>query len=180
VLTENALQHVLMRAFATRVKAYHPTLVTALRDGKVDTPLRTAMFLAHAAVETSEFRWMSEIAEGTAYEPLVDPTLAAKLGNTQTGDGRRYLARGALRILGRKEYEACGRALGLDLLGHPEIAGDPEGCFRVAVWKWNLLGLSPHADAGAVDAVTRALDPSMDGIEERHLYYRRACEALGC
>src|SRR5262245_26962014 len=51
---------------------------------------------------------------------------AKRLGNTQEGDGWKYHGRGYVQLTGRDNYAAAGKALGLDLINHPELAADRE------------------------------------------------------
>ena len=59
-----------------------------------------------------------------------------ELGNTEPGDGARYKGRGFIQITGRSNYEKAGKALGIDLVNHPEKAEDPEVAAKVAAWYW--------------------------------------------
>lgn len=45
-----------------------------------------------------------------------------------------YYGRGLIQLTGRRNYQAAGQALGLDLLGHPDLALDLEVSCRVFAW----------------------------------------------
>lgn len=47
------------------------------------------------------------------------------LGNTEVGDGLRFIGRGYLQILGRANYTRFGNAIGVDLISQPEKAKEP-------------------------------------------------------
>jgi len=61
----------------------------------------------------------------------------ADLGNRPgTDDGYDYRGRGVLGLTGRGRYLACGIALGIDLVGKPDMVGSPfYGCLAGA-WAW--------------------------------------------
>lgn len=92
--------------------------------------------IATVAVETGNFRPIPEYASGDAYEGRLD------LGNAQTGDGPRYKGKGYIQITGRRNYEAAGEALGVDLVGNPDLALDPEIAARTFAWCWSTHGVS--------------------------------------
>jgi predicted chitinase len=177
--TERQLSTMLRHAPATRVRTYLPFLNASLEQAQVTSARRAAMYLAQLAHESVEFRWMQEVDDGSAYEPLVNPKLAAKLGNTENGDGRKYNGRGAIQLTGKSNYRDCGQALGIDLLNRPELASAPENCFRVAAWFWRKHNLGPMSDSGSVEQVTRVINGGLNGLAQRLFYYESALEALG-
>lgn len=62
--------------------------------------------------------------------------LAADLGNTPEadGDGIKYAGRGLVQLTGLANYANAGKALGLDLLGKPDLALVPDNAVRILVW----------------------------------------------
>ncbi|MFL9883156.1 hypothetical protein PQR66_08980 [Paraburkholderia agricolaris] len=58
------------------------------------------------------------------------------LGNTEPGDGWRFHGRGFVQLTGRHNYEVFGKALGIDLVHHPELAAEPKIAARIAVKYW--------------------------------------------
>ena len=60
-----------------------------------------------------------------------NPGLAKALGNTQPGDGARFAGRGFVQLTGRTNYTTWGTRLGLDLVGHPDLALDLTAALRI-------------------------------------------------
>jgi len=68
--------------------------------------------------ENRDFRIKPEI--GGDYEKNL------ALGNTEPGDGKRFIGRGGVQITGRNQYGRASRSLGVDFLNYPELAGHPK------------------------------------------------------
>jgi putative chitinase len=121
-----------------------------------DSPLRVAHFLAQAAAETGNFRWLREIWGPTpaqrGYEGRED------LGNTFPGDGQRFLGRGIFQITGRDNYERFGKLIGLDLACNPQFAEQPETALGIACLYWNEHRLNDYADADNLLAVSNGIN----------------------
>jgi predicted chitinase len=156
----------------TTAQAYLPFMEQAMNEFQINTPNRAQMWLAQVGHESGSLRYMQEIASGAAYEGRRD------LGNTQPGDGRRYKGRGPIQLTGRANYTAAGKALGLDLINHPEIAAQPRNAFRVSAWWWWQAGLNPISDRRDVLAATRRINGGTNGLTDRQNRYRTV-SALG-
>jgi hypothetical protein len=66
-------------------------------------------------------------AAQTRYEGRTD------LGNTQAGDGKRYMGRGYVQITGRANYHRASNIVGKDLVANPDLALDAEIAARIIV-----------------------------------------------
>jgi len=180
-ITNDQLRQVMPNLTPAKCQLYLPALTAAMQAHTIDTPLRTAAFVAQLAHESGEFRWMEEIWGPTPaqlrYEPPSD--LAAKLGNTQPGDGKRFKGRGPIQITGRFNYAKFGAQLGLDLIADPAQAAAPEVAFATAGLFWQSNGLNELADARQFVAITRCINGGTNGLAERQRYYERAKAVLG-
>ena len=72
-------------------------------------------------------QWMEEFASGQAYEWRED------LGNIYWGDGPRYKGRGYVQITGRTNYKRWSQLLGVDLVGQPHLASEPDLAAQIVV-----------------------------------------------
>lgn len=166
---------------AARAAEILPHLQAAAAEAEIDTPDRAAMWLAQLAHETGGFRYLEEIWGPTAAQLRYEPpsSLAARLGNTEPGDGYRYRGRGAIQLTGRANYAAAGADLDLPLLEQPDVGATLPVAFRTAAWYWRQHGLNALADAADLDGATRAINGGLNGIDHREELYDRACDALG-
>lgn len=169
-------------------------LNAAMEEFEIDTPLRASAFLAQVAVESMQLRFVKEIWGPTGqqlkYERRLDhawpPTpedqtnhLAWKLGNSEVGDGRKFMGRGLIQITGRANYDECGAALNLDLLHYPVFLETIENACRSAAWYWRHHGLNSLADEKRFDEITHAINGGQNGASERRGFYDKALAALG-
>jgi predicted chitinase/LysM repeat protein len=166
------LRAIMPNLSASKAAQYLPHLNRAMAEAGINTPKRQAAFIAQLAHESGEFRYMEEIASGSAYEGRKD------LGNTHPGDGVRFKGRGPIQLTGRSNYAAAGKALGLDLVNNPKSAATPEVGFRTAAWFWNTRNLNSYADAGNFREVTRRINGGYNGLADRQKYYARALDVL--
>lgn len=175
MITNDQLRSMFPNAGA-RLNLHLPFIDLALTEGRINTPHRIAAFLAQAAHESGEYRYMEEIASGEAYEGRAD------LGNTQPGDGVKFKGRCPFQITGRNNYSACGKALGLDLIADPTLIAKPEHGTRAAVWFWNKgsnASMSLLADQDWFRVITRWINGGYNGWAERLAYYERNRSLLG-
>ena len=141
-------------------------LNVACTKAQINTPQRTAHFLAQITHESGGFRYMEELWGPTpaqaGYEGRHD------LGNTQPGDGYRYRGRGPLQLTGRANYRATGQRLGSDLERYPDLAAEIGIGSLVAADYWAQHGLNRLADQGGlsmVPAITRVVNGGENGLE---------------
>lgn len=87
-------------------------------------------------------------------------------GNTQAGDGYKFHGRGFVQLTGRANYEHYGKALGLDLVNHPELAAEPANAAKIAVqyWKERVVANGHQHD---VKHATKDINGHYNGLKER-------------
>lgn len=133
---------------------------------------RICNFLGQGAHETQRFRAMREIWGPTPAQLRYEGR--ADLGNTQPGDGRRYLGRGIFQLTGRANYREVGSKIGKPLEARPELAETPEVAMETAAYYWDSRGLSALADQGLEDKITRRINGGTNGIADRRVLVARA------
>lgn len=131
-------------------------MLSYLPQYHIDTPLRIAHFLGQAVVETGGFVYLRELWGPTPtqlrYEGRLD------LGNTQPGDGRRYLGRGIFQTTGRDNYFRLGKRVGKDYIAHPELLEQPNDAVLSACDFWTVNSLAQWADADDYASMSRAIN----------------------
>lgn len=159
-----------------RAGVFVPALNRAMQRYRIDSPVRQAAFLAQIGHESGQLKWVKEIWGPTQaqsrYEGRKD------LGNTEPGDGKRFLGRGLLQVTGRENYRKAGAALGVPLLDKPELLELPEWATTSAAWWWANHGLNDLADAGEFEQITRRINGGLNGQAERLALWERAKKVL--
>lgn len=181
MLTGTQLREIMPRLPAPRLADFLPHLNAAMGEFTINSPARAAAFVAQLAHESGEFRWMEEIWGPSSAQRRYEPpsTLAARLGNTQPGDGFRFKGRGPIQLTGRANYQRFGQLLGIDLVADPQRAASPDVAFRIAALYWANRGLNALADAGDFREITRRINGGFNGLADRMKYFERARTILG-
>jgi putative chitinase len=159
-----------------RAETFLPSIESAMDEFEINTLQRQAAFLAQVGHESGGLHWLVELWGPTdaqrRYEMRYD------LGNVLPGDGFKFRGRGLLQTTGRANYEKTGEALGLDLIEHPEILGEPETAARSAGWFWKSHGLNILADDGEFERITKIINGGLTGYPERLALWSAAKEVL--
>ena len=100
-------------------------------------------------------------------EHLAELMYGDRMGNDEPGDSYKYRGRGYMQLTGKDQYAAAGKALGLDLVRHPELAADPGNASKIAIHYW--LTNVPKAAREDIDAATQAINGGDNGIGKRKL-----------
>lgn len=153
-----------------------PVLNTAMNRYQIVGSKRVAAFIAQIGHESGQLKYVKEIWGPTAAQIRYEGR--ADLGNTQPGDGSKYRGRGLIQITGRANYKACGDALGLELINHPELLEKPQHACMSAAWFWATKGLSTLADEGKFETITRRINGGVNGLADRQMLYARALKVL--
>ena len=165
---------------AKLLEPWVPILNKTFEKYEINTPQRVRMFLAQIGHESGRLRYVKEIWGPTKqqlrYEVGTD--LARRLGNTQPGDGEKYMGRGLIQVTGRHNYARVGAAMGLSLLDRPELLEEPMNAAFSAGEFWKRENLNALCDAGFFQELTRRINGGMNGYADRYQLYQRAFDVI--
>lgn len=151
--------------------------------GPLNEPAVYAQFLAQVEHESGGFKHVKEIWGPTkaqrGYEGRKD------LGNTQPGDGKRFMGRDVIQTTGRANYRALTAwvrksfKLNIDFEKTPEALEDPEWLGISAIWYFLVArkDLIKYCREGNNEMVTRRVNGGLNGYADRLARYDRI--ALG-
>ena len=171
----------------------------ALKKYALDSNRRIAAFIGQCQHESGNFKFVKENLNYSAeslmktwpsrfpdldtanqyahnQEKIANKVYAGRMGNTEDGDGFKYIGRGVIQITGKDNYKNCGEALGLDLLDNPDLISEPTGAVLSAGWFWNKHGLNGFADRNDCRGATVRINGGTIGLEEREEIYKEALE----
>lgn len=131
-----------------------------------------AGFFANVARETGNLKFIDQISKDPAN------------GN--------YWGRGPLQLTWNYNYQACGKAIGEDLIGNPGLVSSNGAItWETALWFWMTndggTGKTPHqaivggSFGGTIDAINGGIECNgpNEGASERIAHYQSYAQALG-
>ena len=123
------------------------------------------------------------VANAIAGKPelIANMVYSSRMGNgpAETGEGWKYRGRGLKQLTGKDNYARCGQALGVDLVGDPDLLLQPLYAARSAGWFWKANALSTFADAGDIKGMTKKINGGFIGLEQRQKLYDKILAAIG-
>jgi len=203
-ITEQQLLQILPNA-GRQAGVFVPVLNVAMAKYGIVTRLRIAAFIAQVGHESGQLTRVVEnlnygveglmatwkdrfdLARATAAarkpEQIANIVYAGRLGNTAPGDGWKYRGRGLIQVTGKKTHAACGEALGVDLVNHPELLEQPQYAALSAAWYWSVNGLNTLADAGDIQNIGSTINTGSkgkvpNGAADRLALYNKALKVL--
>lgn len=179
-MTPQTLRHV----FGIRERLavlWAPFIARALDLSECSTVRRKAAWLAQIGHESGNLRYTREIWGPTPQQLRYEPgtLLAKRLGNTEPGDGMRFMGRGLLQTTGRANYRQCTTSMSSLVKGinvpdfeeEPERLQQPEWAALSAALFWKTRNLNRFADSGDFVELTRRINGGYNGLAHRqHLY----------
>ena len=157
------LLHTLTDCPTTDIAASWPYVVAALQEFHCYTRETVIAAIATLTVEcrfkpVAEAWWLGEAARNAYY----DTTAYGKVNPTT---GQRYFGRGLIQLTWDYNYATYGKALGVDLTNHPEIALEYHTSARVLAKFFVDHGTVTAAHAGDWQQVRRSVNGGLNGWE---------------
>ena len=168
---------------------------------QINTPKRQACFIGQCMHESGGFRalrenlnysakalmntWPSRFPDADTAEKyerqpekIANKVYSGRMGNTEDGDGAKYIGRGLIQLTGKDNYRAFGEAIGEDLVSNPQLVEEPRYAALSAGWFWNKRGLNALADAMDIKTMTIRINGGKIGIDDRIAKINKALDVL--
>lgn len=161
-----------------------PAVKQALREaGLVDREM-VLMALATIRAETERFEPIEEGVSIYNTEPggypfgLYDGR--EDLGNVQPGDGARHKGRGFIQLTGRENYRLTGKAIGVDLESHPDLAtrSDIAAAVLAEFLRAREEEIREALEEGDLRKARRLVNGGSHGLDRFVDTYRRGMDAM--
>lgn len=172
-----------------RLQRNVPLVVQALAAFGLRSPTMLLMALATIRAETAGFDPISEgksrynTAPGGEPFGLYGPgtRIGKALGNTEPGDGERHKGRGFVQLTGRENYRVVGETIGVDLIGDPELANDPQIAARILAAFLERRQAKIHGALrdGDLRQARKLVNGGSHGLDRFTVAYKAGTVALG-
>lgn len=117
-----------------------------------------------------------------ANQPMIaNIAYASRMGNgdVASGDGAKYLGRGPMQLTGKSAYAQCSKAIGIDLITHPELLSQPKAGSLSAAWFFQMRWCNELADQGRFTDITTRINGGQINASRRFAMWQTAKTALG-
>jgi putative chitinase len=168
---------------------------------QINTPKRQACFIGQCMHESGGFKFLKENLNYSAKalmntwpsrfpdmdtaekyerqpEKIANKVYSGRMGNTEDGDGAKFIGRGLIQLTGKDNYKAFGEAIGEDLVSTPQLVEQPRYAALSAGWFWNKRGLNALADDMDITTLTVRINGGKIGIEDRIAKINKALDIL--
>lgn len=186
-LVSSALLQRVFGIKATVANEWVDKINEACAFAEINTPQRIAAFLAQIGHESGNLKYTREIWGPTKQQLRYErgTSLAKTLGNTEPGDGKRYMGRGLLQTTGRANYrmtrDRLRRYLGdsvPDFEAQPQLLQEKRWAAIAAALYWRERKLNRFADSGDFSELTRRINGGFNGLAHRQALYTAALSIL--
>jgi len=123
------------------------------------------------------------VANSIAGKPelIANLVYSGRMGNgpAESGEGWKFRGRGLKQLTGKFNYTKCSEALGVDLVGNPDLLLEPTYAARSAGWFWKTNNLSSFADNNDILGMTKKINGGTIGLADRQAKYDKCLKAMG-
>jgi putative chitinase len=167
----------------------------------INTPKRQACFIGQCMHESGGFRFLKEnlnysaaalmrtwpsrfpdmdIAEKYERNPemIANKVYGGRMGNTEDGDGAKYIGRGLIQLTGKENYKNCSDGIGVDLVQNPDLLSEPKYAALSAGWFWNKRNLNASSDLMDIVGMTKKINGGVIGLEDRKAKINKVLDIL--
>jgi putative chitinase len=168
---------------------------------QINTPKRQACFIGQCMHESGGFKLLKENLNYSAKalmntwpsrfpdmdtaekferqpEKIANKVYSGRMGNSEDGDGAKYIGRGLIQLTGKDNYRAFGEAIGEDLVANPELVEEPRYAALSAGWFFNKRNLNALADIMDITTMTIRINGGKIGIDDRVAKINKALDVL--
>jgi putative chitinase len=168
---------------------------------EINTPKRQACFIGQCMHESGGFKFLREnlnysakalmatwpsrfpdmdMAEKYERQPskIADKVYSGRMGNTEDGDGAKYIGRGLIQLTGKDNYKSFGEAIGEDLVANPQLVEQPRYAALSAGWFWNKRKLNALADAMDIETMSKRINGGTIGMADRIAKINKVLDVL--
>jgi len=168
---------------------------------QINTPKRQACFIGQCMHESGGFKFLREnlnysakalmatwpsrfpdadIAEKYARQPemIANKVYGGRMGNTEDGDGAKFIGRGLIQLTGKDNYMAFGEAIGEDLVANPQLVEQPRYAALSAGWFFNKRNLNALADVMDIETMSKRINGGNIGMADRIAKINKVLDVL--
>jgi putative chitinase len=168
---------------------------------QINTPKRQACFIGQCMHESGGFKFLKENLNYSAAalmrtwpsrfpdmdtaekyernpEKIANKVYGGRMGNTEEGDGAKYIGRGLIQLTGKETYKNCSDGIGVDLINNPDLLSDPKYAALSAGWFWNKRNLNASSDLMDIVGITKKINGGVIGLEDRKAKINKVLDIL--
>jgi putative chitinase len=168
---------------------------------QINTPKRQACFIGQCMHESGGFKFLRENLNYSAKalintwpsrfpdmdtaekferqpEKIANKVYSGRMGNTEDGDGAKYIGRGLIQLTGKDNYRAFGEAIGEDLVANPQLVEEPRYAALSAGWFFNKRNLNALADVMDIETMSKRINGGAIGMADRIAKINKVLDVL--
>lgn len=106
-------------------------------------------------------------------------------GDESSGDGWKYRGRGFIQLTGKNNYTALTKwananGINADYVKNPDLLLTEADALISALWYWDVNNINRLADRDSIEAVTKAINGGLNGLNDRKNELSRYKNIFSC